>query len=85
MLEKYSTPFETAEKTTCFSAPDYFFRVALDPTAFDTRKKYQFGENQYWGVERVDEYLTQYYGDYMKLPPEGQRNSGHVNEIYVEE
>lgn len=84
MLKKHIAPFETAQKTTCFCVPTYFYRVALDVTAFNTRKKYQFGENQYWGVDHVDEYLTQYYGDYMKLPPEEQRNSGHVNEMYIE-
>lgn len=84
LMKKYTKPFENADVATCFSVPTYFYRVTLKTLDFDKRKKYQFGDFQYWGVYHADEYLTQYYGDYMKLPPEDKRKSGHVNEIYIE-
>lgn len=44
---------------------------------FDTMTEYDFEGHKYMGLARYDEYLTQCYGDYMKLPPEDKRAGTH--------
>ena len=48
---------------------------------FDKRKKYQFEEFTFWGVENYDAFLTNLYQNYMILPPENQRRSHSSCEI----
>ena len=43
---------------------------------------YDFEDAQLFGVERPDEYLTNLYGDYMKLPEENERHV-HISDIYI--
>lgn len=42
-------------------------------------------EKKYFDVpEAYDEYLSNLYGDYWKLPPEGERTEGHAFQAYIE-
>ena len=44
---------------------------------FDSFKLYDFDGFQFYGIEKSDEYLRRVWGDYMQLPPEHKRVSGH--------
>lgn len=44
--------------------------------------EYEFEGHLFLGVRDFDKYLKQWYGDYMKLPPEDQRISNHDTEVY---
>lgn len=49
---------------------------------FDKLARYPFEGRQYLGFENADEYLSHYYGDYMQLPPEGERVTHHHSIAY---
>lgn len=46
----------------------------------------EFEDAKFTGPERFDDYLTVAYGNYMKLPPESERENRHlIEEIYLGE
>lgn len=49
-----------------------------------TPKKYCFENTMFYGVDDYHTYLTEIYGDYMKLPPEEQRRS-HSLKVRIKE
>ncbi|MDE5722538.1 MAG: LicD family protein [Clostridia bacterium] len=49
-------------------------KETLDRTWVDTLKEYAFEDRQYPGVADYNAYLSYFYGDYMQLPPENDRN-----------
>ncbi len=49
------------------------------------RTLYQFGEHSYWGMRDYDKYLSQLYGNYMKLPDEKDRVSEHTYTLHESE
>lgn len=49
------------------------FRKAL----FSELCEYQFEDKRFWGFKDYDEYLSNGYGDYWRLPPEEKRVSHH--------
>ena len=52
-------------------------RGCIEKRILGTPQSYSFEDRQFLGVERYDEYLSNKYGDYMQLPPEGQRIPKH--------
>ncbi len=48
---------------------------------FGTPQKYKFESQSFLGPQKSDEYLTQVFGDYMKLPPVEKRRV-HCNNLY---
>ena len=52
--------------------PDYY-RAGI----FDGYAQYPFEQDTFCGVKDYDGYLGSLYGDYMKLPPEDQRENRH--------
>ncbi len=48
---------------------------------FDSYKTVSFEGIQFSAFEKTEEFLTHYYGDYMKLPPESQRINKHTVEL----
>lgn len=44
-----------------------------------------FEGGKFYTMKNYDEYLTNLYGDYMSLPPENERNSRHIIEVYWKE
>lgn len=58
--------------------------VTMPSAKYFIRKEYmekqipmQFGDDYFLGIEKYDELLTSFYGDYMKLPDEKDRVSNH--------
>lgn len=49
---------------------------------FDERVRLPFEGYEFWAPQEWDKYLTQIYGDYMKLPPEDQRVN-HNMEVWL--
>lgn len=49
---------------------------------FDERKMLEFEGTSYWVPEGYHEWLTDIYGDYMKLPPEEERQSTHEYQAF---
>lgn len=54
------------------------------PEVFGTPKLYDFEDSQLYGLCGYDEYLKTYYGDYMKLPPEDERET-HIVNLYLKD
>lgn len=50
---------------------------------FDNRIKIEFEGHYFYAPQKYDEYLTELYGDYMKLPPEDQRTTHKINAYWV--
>ena len=63
--------------------PEAFMLFEREP--FLNRELHVFEDRQYWIPTRATEILTQYYGDYMKLPPESERVTTHSYSIYEKE
>jgi lipopolysaccharide cholinephosphotransferase len=49
---------------------------------FGTPKEYEYNGHLFYGVEDANAYLTRLYGDYLKLPPEEERNA-HLTGMYI--
>lgn len=49
----------------------------MQKSIFGTPTLYRFEECFFYGPEKIDEYLHNLYGDFMKLPPENQRVLRH--------
>ena len=63
-----SCPFPTYKLNEIFETDDLFIR-----------SKYEFEGQFFWGPKNYDKYLSQLYGDYMKLPPVEQRRTHEIN------
>lgn len=49
---------------------------------FARRCKLQFEDSEFWAPHDYHEILTDIYGDYMRLPPENERESTHEYKAY---
>lgn len=56
-------------------------REVFDKRLFGKPTLYPFADTEFYGPERVEEYLTQLYGNYMELPPENERETVHPGEV----
>lgn len=74
--------YNNASNTICLYSA-YVKKLRVPKEEYSNLALYQFGSRQYYGVENYHEYLTQLYGDYMKLPPEEKRVSIHHADFYV--
>ena len=54
------------------------------PEVFGAPQLYDFEDTQLYGISNYDYYLMTYYGDYMKLPPENERET-HIINLYIKE
>lgn len=55
----------------------YYEKEIVPNKVFGEPKLYTFEDTVVYGVADYDTYLSQIYGDYMKLPPEGKRCTTH--------
>lgn len=72
LASKSATYSSDMDGTTKGIVPSYIF---------ESYKMYKFGEYEYMGVEKSDEYLYLIFGDYMKLPPVEQQVPHHIKYI----
>ena len=57
----------------------------IEYSAFAKTIQVEFEGKMYNAPVGYDKYLTQMYGDYMKLPPESERLVPHDIEVYIKE
>lgn len=58
-------------------AGSYGFNEFVDKSLFGSPKLYKFEDTEFYGLEDPLKYLTNIYGDFMKLPPIDKRKSHH--------
>ena len=56
-----------------------------DKNLLDNFNEIEFENHMFNDVEDYDTMLKSYYGDYMQLPPENERESNHVFKAYWKE
>ena len=58
-------------------------RDIFESTLFENIRRIRFEDTEAMAIAGYDTYLRAIYGDYMKLPPEGERCSPHtIVEVY---
>lgn len=62
--------------------PASFFKGLFKPVYFQEATNIPFEDTQLLGSKYIKEYLAERYGDYMKLPPEEQREAAVHAEIF---
>jgi lipopolysaccharide cholinephosphotransferase len=73
--------FETCDYVGC-SVAGYGIKERVSKKAFAATIQVQFEDGYYDAPIGYDEYLSNLYGDYMRLPPEEKRVPPHKNEAY---
>lgn len=58
-------------------------RIAVDKRVFDSFIDVEFEGKKYKAPVGYDEWLTDFYGDYMQLPPKEKQVSHHLYEAYL--
>lgn len=81
LLKKY--PVSESNYVFNFMGSTHAFREIFSKRCFGENTKYKFEDMELVGPKYYDFYLKSLYGDYMKLPPENERNI-HA-EIFVED
>ena len=76
-LMKYS---DTKSKVYLCYCGDKFSKMVIDKNFYGNGRPYSFRNIELIGPDDADAYLTIWYGDYMKLPPENKRNK-HSTEL----
>ena len=60
----------------CSMASKYsYYKHCILNEIYETPTLIKFEDREYYAPEKPHEYLTQIYGDYMKLPPEEERQA----------
>lgn len=60
----------------CSMASHYKYKKQCMPAdIYGTPKLIKFEDRMYYAPEKIEEYLTRIYGDYIKLPPEEEQNA----------
>lgn len=57
-------------------------REAIPVDWYGENCRYKFEDFEFIGLKEYDKYLTQLYGDYMKLPPK-ENQEAHVDNVYL--
>jgi len=83
IIEKLATKydFETCDYIGC-SVAGYGIKEKISKKAFESAVEVQFEDGYYLAPIGYNEYLTNIYGDYMQIPPEGKRIPHHNYEAY---
>ena len=75
--------YHTSNKVGCVMW-GYGVRESMSKAGYDKPVKVQFEKGEFNAPSNYEEYLSNLYGDYMKLPPEDQRVV-HGLTVYMEE
>ena len=74
--------FEKAELVGVMSASKYKTQEVIDRKDYVNLIDVEFEGKKYHGPSNYDRYLTQLYGDYMKMPPLEQQKTHHTFKVY---
>ena len=78
-----SRSFDDTNYCACFFG--YGTKEIMERNIFVEYIELPFEGHKFYCPKRFDEYLNNLYGDYMKLPPESERISQHVFDVYSTE
>lgn len=73
---------DTTKKVGCVVAVRGKRKEVIEKEKFAGRKLVPFEDTEFYVPVGYDEYLTNLYGNYMKLPPQSERRALHRNEAY---
>ena len=76
-------PFETSERVGLIEFGTWCKKGIVPKREYLDRKKYKFGQYEFWGVADAHKCLTTLYGDYMTPPPEEKRIPKHNFDLYI--
>lgn len=63
-------------KLLCSMSSHYrYSKQCMPAEIYGTPQLVKFEDKEYYAPEKLDDYLTRIYGDYMKLPPEDERQA----------
>ena len=76
-IDRITTKYKYEESTYVSSAQDLIKCKIFKREFFDELELHEFEGEQFYIPKRYDEYLTEMYGDYMKLPPVDKQIGHH--------
>lgn len=79
LMEKYD--FDIS-KIVAYTLPKYGLKEILGKEVFSKTTNVKFEDEYFSAPIGYDKYLSNLYGDYMKLPPESKRKSHHYFKAY---
>ncbi len=84
LIQKCATrySFDESEYIGVMTAPVHTICEKVKKSEYTPKVSLQFENKSYWAPANYDVYLTQLYGDYMKIPPVEKRVSHHTFNIY---
>ncbi len=74
--------FEKSDLVGVMSASKYKTQEVIDRKGYVNLIDVEFEGKKYHGPSNYDRYLTQLYGDYMKMPPLEQQKTHHTFKVY---
>ncbi len=84
-FDKVSRKYEDSDTGLwCSMSSHYSYSKQCMPSSvYGKPQLIKFENREYYAPEKLDDYLTRIYGDYMKLPPEEERqaNLGYFEEV----
>ncbi len=88
-FEKVCRRYEGTDSSLwCSMSSHYHYNKQCMPAAvYGTPQLVKFEDREYYAPEQLDEYLTRIFKDYMKLPPEKERqaNLGHFDKVVFDD
>lgn len=71
--------YKDCEEVTSYAA--HLYRI-MPKILFSEKKLHQFEDTHFYIHNGYDELLRMIYGDYMELPPEGERSPHHIANVF---
>ncbi|MCP1109485.1 lipopolysaccharide cholinephosphotransferase [Lachnospiraceae bacterium PM6-15] len=83
-FQKYiqSIPFNNAEYVGVMSAAKHTTEEKIDKKGYLTPIEVEFEGKKYRGPANYDAYLSQLYGEYMKMPPIDKQKTHHTFKVF---